>query len=107
MERINPQYPEITAGEPLAEKIKEFNYPNKSWNGIVAWDVGIKMASFKNFTRKFYSHLNEVQFLHEVSRYTQRDIGEVIEEIEKGDKNWKPNSMMHIGNLIVNYTEKE
>jgi hypothetical protein len=68
----------ITAGEQLAKKIKETYWPGIPWSPTIAFHVGYKMRDIKLLTRKLYERLNDVQFLHELGKYSSEDLLDVL-----------------------------
>jgi hypothetical protein len=68
----------ITAGEQLARHVKEAYWPGIPWSPTIAFHAGYKMAAIKKLTRNLYEGLNDVQFLHELGKYSSEDLIEVL-----------------------------
>src|SRR5690348_2099077 len=77
-------YPEIIAGERIAEKLKDFFYPDIPWTPKLAFQVAERMSELKRITRPLYEHLDMVQFLHQLGAYTPDDIRDAFEHAKEG-----------------------
>lgn len=69
---------EITAGERLATKVKEYFYPDIAWTPKLAWDVGVKMRDIKRAALKFYVDRDIISILHELSGFNKQDLEDLL-----------------------------
>lgn len=73
------KYPDQTAGEAVATKIKRYYFDSIPWSPILAMQVGYKMATLVKLTRKYYPTYDSIGLLHKLGTYSKQDMDEVFE----------------------------
>jgi len=75
---MEARYPEITAGEALAKRIKEFYFADKPWPEVYMQIARI-MSRLKPMAAKYMPDKDQIGQIHWLCRMSKQDMDEALE----------------------------